>query len=368
MVPTTQGITNGKAPTASYQVLKQKLKDVQFVHEGNLVEVVFIRKTARQAFFDMGTAGTGVVYAAEMANARDILKKLKPGDRIYAKVIALDNEDGLIELSLSQADEQRTWQQIKDLQESGEIIKVKISGANSGGLMTKVFNIKGFLPISQLSNEHYPKVEEGERHKILEALKKFIGEELSVKIIDVNPRNNKLILSERETIAQNIKELLAKYSVGQEVEVLVLGIADFGVFVRFIDNPQIEGVIHISELDHRLITNPKDVVKVNDVFTAKISDIKDGKVFLSRKACLPNPWEKVLERYEAGKEVRGEVYKFNPFGAIVNLDQEIQGIIRVSDFGGVEEMKKELALGSSYAFIIESIKPEEKRLLLKLKK
>ena len=359
---------SNKPQAVSSQALKNRLKDAPFLREGDVTEVVLIRKGAREAFFDLGPCGTGMVYGREFVNAKELLKKAKPGDQIPAKVITVENDEGFAELSISQADEQRTWQQVKELQEAGEIVKITVLGANSGGLMTKILNLKAFLPISQLSNEHYPKVEDGDRHKIIEALKAFVGQELNVKLIDVNPRTNKLIVSEREILSANVKELLQGYQVGQVVDAIVLGIADFGVFVRFIDNPQIEGMIHISELDHRLVSNPKEVVKVNDALKVQIVDIRDGKVFLSLKALAPNPWETARERYQEDQEVRGEVYKFNPFGAIISLEGDLQGIIRISEFGGAEEMKQALAIGESYLFTVESIKPEEKRLILKLKK
>lgn len=337
------------------------------LREGDVVEVALLRKNPRQAYFDLGRFGTGIVYGVELLNAKEIVKPLKAGDKIPAKIIALDGETGYVELSLSEAGKQKLWQQVQDLQESGEIVKIKIAGANAGGLTGNLHDLKAFLPVSQLSNEHYPKTAEGDRNKIIEELKKFIGEELSVKVININPRNNKLIVSERETLSANIKELLSQYTVGQTVDGLVSGIADFGIFVRFVDNPQIEGLIHISEIDHRIIDNPKEVVKLNETVKVKIIDIREGRVFLSLKALKNDPWEKIGD-YKAGQELGGRVYKFNPFGATVDLDGGLQGMIHISEFGGLEEMKKEISLGGNYTFVIENIKPEEKRIALKLKK
>ncbi len=225
------------------------------------------------------------------------------------------------------------------------------------------------MPVSQLSTEHYPRVDEGSRDKILEQLKKFVGQDLSVKIIDLNPRANKLIISEKEINNQNIKDLISKYKVEDVIDGIVSGVADFGAFIKFVDNPQIEGLIHISELSHKLIENPKEIIKVNDSVKAKIVEIKDGRVNLSLKALQPNPWDKVKEKYKTDQEIEGSITKFNPFGAFVGLDAEIQGIIHISEFGGnVEEMKKQIEVGKKYNFKIDSVKPEEKRIILKLKK
>jgi len=357
-----------KAKPILNQIIKAGGENLSGPREGDVVEAELIKKTSRQAFFDIGNCSTGVVYGAEMSNARSILRGLNIGDNISTKISSIDNENGYIELSISEAGKQQIWQQIKEIQESGEIVKVKVTGANNGGLTVDLQKLQAFLPISQLSNEHQPQSADGNREKIIEELKKFIGEELSVKVIDVNPRNNKLIVSERENATANVKELLEKYTVGQEIEGLVSGIADFGVFVKFVDNPDIEGMIHISELDHKIIENPKEVVKINDTVKIKIIDIKDGRVFLSLKALKTDPWERVAEKYKTGQEVSGKVYKFNPFGAVVSLDDEIQGMIHISKFGGEEEMKKVLVKDTEHKFTIESISPEDKRIILDIKK
>lgn len=349
-------------------MVKNEPDILKLPREGDLVDAVLMERGPREAYFDAGVFGAGIVYGAEFLNAKDVLKNLEIGAKVSAKIIAIDNEDGYLELSLAAAGKQKLWQAVKDIKESGEIITVKISGSNSGGLTSIVRDLPAFLPVSQLSNEHYPRVSDNSREAIAEQLKKFIGQELSVKIIDCNPRTNKLILSEREITDQNVKALLEKYEIGQVVDGIISGVADFGAFMRFADNPELEGLIHISELDHRLIDNPKEVVKIDDAVKAKIIEIKEGRVSLSLKALKPDPWATVEERYKAGQEVKGIVRKFNPYGAFVDLDKEIQGLIHVSEFGGVEEMKQRLEIGKEYTFIIDTLKPQEKRLLLKLKK
>jgi len=336
--------------------------------EGDLVEAKLLKRTPRAVYFDLGRFGTGVIFGVELLNARDALKNLKEGDMVSAKVAEVENEDNYVELSLSEAGRQKSWQALKDLRESGEEIKLKITAANSGGLIAELEGLKAFLPVSQLANEHYPRVDDGNRAKILEELKKFVGQELTVKVIDANPRNDKLIISEKEITSEDMKESLAKYKPGDVVDGIISGVADFGAFMRFAADPKIEGLIHISELSHRLIENPKEVVKVDDVVKAKIVDIKDGRVTLSLKALREDPWLKAEEKYQAGQEVRGAVLRFNPFGAFIGLDEDIQGLIHISEFGSAEEMQKQIAVGKSYLFTIISVKAQEKRIILKLKK
>lgn len=357
-----------KKLSAVAQLVKNEPELLSVIREGELVNATLIKKLPRAAYFDLGPAGTGVIYGAELMNARETLKKLSPGEKIHAKVIGLDDGDGAIELSLAEADKQKAWAATKDLKESGEVVRVMIAAANSGGLIAPLNGLKAFLPVSQLSNEHYPRVADNDREKILEELKKFVGQELSVKVIDANSRAMKLIISEREITDENVKELLSKYEVGQVVDGIISGVANFGAFMRFVGNPEIEGLIHISELDYKLIENPKEVVKVDEAVKAKIVEIKDGRVSLSLKALKDDPWLTVGERYKTGDAVRGVVSRFNPFGAFVNLAGDIQGLIHVSEFGGVLEMKKELEAGTAYDFTIEMLKPAERRLILKLKK
>ncbi len=351
------------------QDLKAELSMADWPKEGSVVEASFMKKLARKAYFDMGRFGIGILYGAEMANAKETVRNLNSGDKINAKIVMLDGEEGLIELSLSEADKQKIWQRAKDLAESGETVNAKVVAANAGGLMMLLDGeIKAFLPVSQLSLDHYPKVQDGDRQKITEELKKFVGQELNVKIIDVNVRANKIIVSEREVFSANLKESLASYAVGQVVDCIVSGVADFGVFVRFIDNPQIEGMIHISELDYKLIENPKDIIKINDTLQVKIVDIKEGRVFLSLKALKEDPWEKSGSKIKPGDVIQGRVHKFNPFGAVVALEGDLQGMVHISEFGGQEEMKHALTVGQSYPFLVDSVRSEEKRIMLKLKK
>lgn len=348
--------------------VKNQVNALPVLRAGDLVSGTLIKKGPKVAYFDLGPFGTGAVFGLEYLNADTVIKNLNIGDAVTAKVLDPENEDGYAELSLAEAGKQKAWQAIKDLKDRGEVLAVKIGGANWGGLTAEVEGFKAFVPVSQLVAGHYPRVDDGNRDKIAEELKKLIGQELRVKIIDFKPRAGKLILSEKEGNEENMKELLAKYSVGQVVEGIVSGVADFGAFVKFTDNPAIEGLVHISELDHRLIENPKEIVKVSDVVQAKIIEIKEGRVSLSLKALKPDPWATVAERYHVGDEVPGVIARFNPFGAFIALDPDIQGLIHVSEFGSVEEMKRQLVLRETYTFRIELMKPEEKRIILKLKK
>ncbi|MBI1839002.1 MAG: S1 RNA-binding domain-containing protein [Candidatus Colwellbacteria bacterium] len=349
------------------QILKADPGLMPILKTGDLIQVKLLERVGKAVYFEIPKIGMGVIQGVELANARDVLKKLNVGEEIAAKVVVPENDEGIVELSLTEAGRQKVWQEIKDLKEKDEAIKVKIVDSNAGGLIAELNGLQAFLPGSQLSNEHYPQGTEGDRQKMAEELKKLVGEELSVKIISINPRTNKLIISERETAITSSKNLLQKYKAHDVISGIISGVANFGAFIKFADDPGIEGLIHISELDHRIIDNPKEIVKVGDLVQAKIVEIKDGRVTLSLKALKHDPWEDVSEKFKAGMTVKGVVYKLTPFGAFIRLSEDIVGLIHVSEFGSIEELKKGLEKDSEYEFIIDSVKPEDKRIVLKLK-
>lgn len=335
------------------------------VKVGEIIEAKIAAKDRRSVILDLGTRGTGIVYGKEFLDAKDILRDLKIGDKVFAKVVELKNEEGYIELSLSQVGEEMTWEELRQKKEKEEVIEIKITGANKGGLISEISGIQGFLPVSQLSQENYPKVEGGDSSKILKELQKFINKEMKVLILDLNQKEGKLIFSERAKDRAKIKELLKNYKVGDVVEGEVSGIVDFGVFVRF-GKENLEGLIHISELDWKIVQDPADIVHHGQKIKAKIINISNDKVFLSLKALKKDPWEGIEQIYKKGDIVSGKVIKLSPFGAFVKVTDQIQGLCHISDLGPIEEMEEKLKIGEKYKFEISEIKPNEHRMFLKL--
>jgi len=350
------------------ETIRNEIKAAPFLKAGDIVDGRVIQKEGnRRIYIEVGRYGTGVIYGSEIINAREIVRGLKAGDAIKAKVVDTDNEENLIELSLTEATKQKAWEEATALMEKEELLAIKPKSFNRGGLLCEVNGLPAFLPISQLSSEHYPFANDNDPTKISQSLQSLLNQELNVRIIDVNSKNRKIIVSERAATQIGAKELVKKYETGQVIDGIVTGVADFGVFVRFLEEPALEGMIHISELSHRLIDNVKEFIKIDEPIKAKIVEIKDGKVFLSLKALQPNPWEKAEEYFQPSQIVSGTIYTFNPFGAIVNLPHELQGQVHVTEFGSIEEMKKQLAIGQAGQFTIEDVKPAEKRIVLKIK-
>lgn len=346
---------------------------------GEIVEGKVIAKDKGKLFLDLGPIGTGIIYGKEFSDAKEEIRYLKIGDSLFAKIVDLDNEDGYIELSISQAGKQLAIEKLKQKKDNEEKIIVKIRGANKGGLVTEVMGIPAFLPVSQLSSEHYPRVENGEAIEILRKLQKFVGKEFEVKILDFSQNGKQIILSEKIKELEKIKEALKNYKPGDIVEGEITGITDFGAFMRFPlpkanqdeakeENYLLEGLIHISELDWKIIENPAEVVKVGERVKAKIIDISGEKVFLSLKALKKDPWQEIEKKYKKEDIISGKVTKFNPFGAFVQVKPDIQGLCHISQFTNREEMENKLKIGKTYNFQILEIKPQEHHLSLKLVK
>lgn len=329
---------------------------------GELAEGTVIAKKGSRMFVDLGPAGTGIVYGREFYAAQDILKDLGPGDTVSAKIIDPDNEEGYVELSLKEAGEEKRWLDLKRLMESGEVLELPVKEANRGGLIIELKGIQGFLPASQLSSSHYPRVEGGEKEKIYQELQKLAGETLRLKVIDVDPKETKLIFSEKESESKAMAEKLSKYKAGDIVEGEITGVLDFGAFLKFEEG--LEGLVHISEIDWSLIEDPRHILKVGERHRAKVIDVQGGKVSLSLKQLKEDPWLKLSDKHRKGGLVHGVVTKHNPFGAFVQVEPEIQGLVHISEFGRVERMREELELGRAYDFKVLLLDAKDHRMSL----
>ncbi|MBA7618174.1 30S ribosomal protein S1 [subsurface metagenome] len=333
---------------------------------GEIIQGMVVGLGRSAVYIDLGSLGAGIIYGKEFYDARNALKSLKIGDKLFLKIVDLENEEGYVELSLSQAGKELGWEKLQQKKEADETVTVKILGANKGGLLVEAEKFQGFLPVSQLSPKHYPRVEGADKTKILTKLQKLVGKELEVKILTLDPKKEMLIFSEKATETKKIKETLKKYKMGDVVEGKITGIVDFGVFIKILPD-NLEGLIHISELDWQIIEDPAEVVKVGQKVKAKIIEItKDGRVSLSLKALKKDPWEGIEKKYKKGQEIKGKVTKFNPFGAFVEVSPKIQGLVHISEFGNRTKMEERLKAGESYNFQILQIEPKEHRMTLKL--
>ncbi len=335
---------------------------------GDIIKGKIIDISSSELRLDIDGLTTGIIRGREFYDESDENADLKIGDEVEATVVEFENENGEMELSLRFAGHQRAWDHLNVLKTSGEIITVTISDANKGGLMAKVGQISGFMPVSQLSPENYPRVPGGDKGKILERLRSCVGKKLKVKVLDADEASNKLIISEKAAWEEEQKDVISRFKVGDVVEGKITAITDFGVFVEF--GPHLEGLIHISELAWQRIDNPENIVKVGQTIKAEIIEISGSKIFLSSKKLKKDPWENIDKKYQSGQLVKGKVLKVNPFGLFVELDSDIHGLAHISELSDkpVTDVNQIAKVGDELEFTILSIEPKNHRLGLSLKK
>jgi small subunit ribosomal protein S1 len=340
--------------------------DIKVLKAGDMVEGSLISVGKNEVYVDLEGYGVGVVRGRELYDDEATLSALKPGDKIFVSVVEPENKEGIVELSLRQAGQERVWQTLREKMESREVVRTKILEANKGGLMVEINNVTGFLPVSQLSLEHYPRVEDGDKNRILSVLQSYIGEPFDVQIITADSEEEKLIVSEKAVFEKEMETKLSQLKIGLIVEGTITGVVDFGAFVKF---GELEGLVHISELAWQRIENPKDIVKVGQKVRAKVISIDKGRVSLSIKQLQEDPWLEAVKKYQIGQSVTGKVTKIMPFGVFVELDKDIQGLAHVMELSheAIKSPEEVLKPGEEKEFKIISIEPAEHRLGLSLK-
>ncbi|MDD3940367.1 MAG: S1 RNA-binding domain-containing protein [Candidatus Pacebacteria bacterium] len=364
---------------------KMVLEPIPHIKEDEIVEGLVLAVTNTAVYVDLAPVGTGIIYGIEYINARDLIKKINIGDTISAKVINKEDKNGYIDLSLREAKHALIWSEAEILLKEKRVLSLVAKEANKGGLIVEWNGINGFLPSSQLKGDNYPKVDDGSKDQILFELKKLVGKRIPVTIIAAIPKEGKLIFSEstdpvledgelrdnkaREEGLKDIKTLtkiVAKYNLGDQLEGVVTGVVDFGIFVK-IDN-EIEGLIHKSEIDWGLVENTKDYAKIGDTVKVEVIEIKDNKISLSMKKLKENPWNAASKKYKKGDTVNGVVIRFNKHGALASIEEGVAGLVHISDFENEEKMKEELSLGKIYNFEITLFDGKEEKMTLKLQK
>ncbi|MDX9778832.1 MAG: S1 RNA-binding domain-containing protein [Patescibacteria group bacterium] len=351
--------------TNSFADLLEK-EGVSIPQVGDIVKGVVVTASKSEVVLDIEGVLMGVVRGPELYFEVEDYANLKPGDEVEAAVIDSENETGRLEMSFRQVGQEKAWQKLRNAFKEKTAIKIRIVDANKGGLMARYGQINGFLPVSQLAPENYPRISGGDKGKILEKLKTFVGHDFEVSVITLNEEENKIIFSEKDIWNKLQKPALDRYSVGMVVEGKITAITNFGVFLNFDDG--MEGLIHISEIAWQRIDSPNELFKVGDKVKAEIVSIDGSKIFLSSKKLQKDPWQEASAKYSVGQVVSGEIVKINPFGLFVKLDDEIHGLAHISQLN--ISLKEKIAdlfqAGETRDFEVVSISPEEHRLGLKL--
>ncbi|MBI1974403.1 MAG: S1 RNA-binding domain-containing protein [Candidatus Zambryskibacteria bacterium] len=327
-----------------------------------LVEGPVISIDKGAVYIDLPPFGTGIIYGREFQNARDIIKKINVGDIVAGKVVGIGGKEGYIEVSLKEARQALTWSEAEDAIREKRVFELPVVDANKGGLIINWQGLTGFLPASQLKPEHYPRISDGDKDKILDELKKLVGEKLSVTIIATAPKEGKLIFSEKSPETRDKEDIVSKYALGDELVGEVTGLVDFGIFVKIEEG--LEGLVHISEIDWGLVENPKAMFKIGQKVKIKVIEIKDGKISLSIKALKENPWKEASAKYKKDDVVEGVIIKFNKHGALASIEEGVAGLVHISEFGSEEKLREKLEMGRTYTFKITLFDPKEQKMAL----
>ncbi|MDO5343568.1 MAG: S1 RNA-binding domain-containing protein [Candidatus Saccharibacteria bacterium] len=347
-------------PLTMDDLLAQAGDSVKQLTLGEVVHGTILSVKKHEVLIDLGPLGVGLVPRREVGFS----KNCAVGDEVTASVVETELDNGYSLLSMRKAAKDRGWDEVLVKLESGEIITVTPYDANRGGLLAEYEGVRGFLPVSQLSAEHYPRVGSSDKEEILQRLNVLVNKEIRVRILDADRKANKLIFSEKEAIKEGLAERFEKLSVGDTVKGVVTGVVDFGVFVNV---EGIEGLIHISEISWERVNNPGDYVKVGQTVEAKIIAIDKERLSLSMKQLTKDPWLDEVEQFKPGDDVEGTVTRITPFGAFVQLSSSVEALVHVSELGGDgTDPEKVFTLNERKSFTILDIDKDNRKISLSL--
>ncbi|MFZ5424223.1 MAG: 30S ribosomal protein S1 [Patescibacteria group bacterium] len=331
------------------KLLKDKNLEIKQFYPGELVEGIVVSVDHGELLLDVGAKSEGIITGEELGDNDKSHKNLSPGDTVLATVLQAENDQGYIVLSLKRAEKERKWRVVEDAFEDGSVLEVVILEYNKGGLLADCMGLRGFVPLSHLDRVHFAndvaKFAAGSEAELKESLKVLAGKPLKVKVIEFDREKNRLVLSEKDAITEYSPEVkeekLASVEVGAKLNGIVTGVMPFGIFV---DMEGLEGLVHISEIAWEKVSHPGDYYSVGSPIGVVVLGIDDDskKLALSVKRLTPNPWDTVEEKYPVGTTVTGKVSKVVPFGAFVNLEKGLDGLIHISEMDGSLEEGNEV--------------------------
>lgn len=329
------------------------------IKQGDVLEGTIVRYTKSTAWVDMGQFGVGMVPRKEMGYGITGVDQ-----DVSVFVIDPEIEPGTALLSIKRANKDKGWVEAEDALNAGESIEVVPFDANRGGLLIEFNGLRGFLPVSQLASENYPRVG-AEKDEILTKLKSLVGKKMSVKVINADKKANKIIFSEKEARNADVKDKIGSLKVGDEIECRITGVVDFGAFVNA---DGLEGLIHISEISWERVSNPADHLKEGDVVKAKIIGLDNERLSLSIKQLSEDPWSSEVGKTKKGDKLKGEITRITPFGAFVQLTPAVEGLVHISEIDSDSSAPEDVfKVGESREFTVIDIDKDSRKISLSLK-
>ncbi|KKS19227.1 MAG: RNA binding S1 domain protein [Parcubacteria group bacterium GW2011_GWC1_41_7] len=327
---------------------------------GSLINGTVLKKRRGEMFVDLLHYGVGRIYGREYQACKKLIDRVREGEEVVAKILGVDDGFGNYEIVLHDVQEINKWAKISECIKNKTILRLPVLEANRGGLIVEVEGVRGFVPVSQLTPQHYPRVQGDDKNLILATLKQLVAQELSLRIISSDPASGKLILSERLGMSESYHEELKKYSEGQIISGRIVGVSAFGLFIRFQDNPPLEGLVHISEIPEKM-QDIEERFKIGDEAQVKIIKIDSDRVNLSIKDLSEDPWVTFEKSHNQGDALQGTVVENNQdIFVIIEVERGIRGIV----FENIQELE----VGSTHTFKIIEINPTEKKLILSYEK
>ena len=338
------------------------------IERGDIVTGTILAVDQHGLIVDVSWKHDGIVSRNDIERMGMDVEDFAVDTEIDVAVVRLDDMEGNLVLSAAQAKQNEDWKRAEVLQNEDDVFTGAIAAANKGGLIMPFGNLRGFIPASHVVD--LPRgLNEEDRVKHLNEL---VGEEISVKVIEVNRKRRRLVfsqrLAERENRQARKEELLEKLEEGNVRKGVVSGLCDFGAFV---DLGGADGLIHISELAWHRVSHPEEIVNVGEKVEVYILHLDESgkRIGLSLKRLQPNPWDQVEEMYHIGQLVEGTVTRLEPFGAFISMEPGIEALLHVSQFTDQETIdpRQELYQGQRVLTRIISIEANKQRLGLSLK-
>jgi len=342
------------------ELLKKAKIEIKHLKPGEVVEGKVLSKNSDELILDIGAKAEGLVTGFELEDEKETFSRLNVGDKVLATVIQSEDSRGFVLLSLKKAEAERDWREAQKAYSEEKILEVEILGPNRGGVVARFGSLRGFIPFSHLALAN----------KMLANSGKLVGKVVKAKIIELDRNTDRLVLSEREALSkgERAEELhaLSKVEAGEQFEGVVTSVTPFAAFVQFHpakDKEYLEGMVHVSELSWEKVADATKVVKSGDKIKVEVVEVnpEEGRVVLSHRKTLPNPWEKIAKKYPVGVKVKGKVTKIADFGAFVELEPGIEGLIHVTETTGP------LSEGDEVEARVLEVDPAKQKIALSLK-